>query len=78
MFNKLAIVTIVVTQGSADIPAGTLFVATDPGDCITGTDEGIKMIEDMGGKADAFCDYTFAPATSLRPKARPLEVDLNP
>ena len=71
MIETLAFVTIVVTQGTADIPAGTQFRSTDPIVCITGTDEGIQMIEDMGGKADAFCDYTYAPATSIRPKARP-------
>lgn len=70
MIEKLAFVTIVVTQGTTDIPAGTQFRSTEPIRCITGTDEGIKMIEDMGGKADAFCEYTFAPAKSIRPKAR--------
>lgn len=73
MIDTLAYVTIVVTQGTSDIPAGTQFRSTDPVVCITGTDQGIKMIEDMGQgmKADAFCDYTYAPATSIRPKARP-------
>lgn len=71
MFEQLAYVTIVVTQGTADIPVGTQFRSTEPIDCITGTDEGIAMIENkFNGKADAFCDYTFAPATSIRPKAR--------
>ena len=67
----LAIVTIVVTVGTADMPAGTLFVSTEPVVCITAADEGIAKVEAMGGKADAFCDYTFAPATSIRPRARP-------
>lgn len=67
----LAFVTIVVTVGTAEMPAGTVFVSTEPVDCITGTDEGIAKVEAMGGKADAFCDWTFAPATSIRPKARP-------
>ena len=71
MLETLAFVTIVVTQGTADLPVGTEFRSTEPIVCITGTDEGIKMIEDMGGRADAFCDYTYAPARSIRPKARP-------
>lgn len=70
MIDKLAYVTIIVTQGTADIPVGTQFKSTEPIVCITGTDEGIKVIEDMGGKADALCEYTYAPATSIRPKAR--------
>ena len=70
MSKSLAFVTILVTQGTADIPVGTEFVSVDPVACITGTDEGIKMIEEMGGKADAFCNYTYAPARSIRPKAR--------
>lgn len=74
MIEKLAFVTIVVTQGTADIPAGTQFRSTEPIRCITGTEEGIKMIERMGGKADGFCEYTYAPATSIRPKARPEEL----
>jgi hypothetical protein len=71
MIETLAFVTIVVTQGSADIPAGTQFRSIEPIRCITGTDEGIKMIESMapGMKADGFCDYTYAPAYSIRPKA---------
>ncbi len=71
MIETLAYVTIIVTQGTADIPEGTQFRSTEPIACIAGTDEGIAMIEEMGGKADAFCDYTYAPAKSIRPKARP-------
>ena len=72
MIEKLAYVTIIITQqGTTDIPVGTQFRSTEPIRCITGTDEGIKMIERMGGKADAFCEYTYAPATSIRPKMRP-------
>lgn len=71
MIETLAFVTIVVTQGTTDIPAGTQFRSTEPIACILGTDEGIRKIELMGGKADAFCDYTYAPAQSIRPKARP-------
>ena len=70
MIETLAFVTIVVTQPTADIPAGTQFRSTEPIRCITGTDEGIAQIELMGGKADAFCEYTYAPARSIRPKAR--------
>lgn len=72
MSKTLAFVTIIVTHtGTSGIPVGTEFVSTEPVPCITGSDEGIKKIEQLGGKADAVCDYTFAPATSIRPKARP-------
>lgn len=71
MSKTLAFVTIVVTQGAGDLPAGTQFRSTEPIVCITGSAEGIKKIEEMGGKADAFCEYTFAPVTSPRPKMRP-------
>lgn len=73
MIETLAFVTIIVTQGTVDIPEGTQFRSTEPIVCITGTDEGIKMIEGMGGKADAFCEYTYAPVKSIRPKARPVD-----
>lgn len=70
MSKTLAFVTIVVTQGAGDIPTGTQFRSTEPIVCITGSAEGVKMIEAMGGKADVFCEYTYAPARSIRPKAR--------
>ena len=70
MIEKLADVTIIGTQGTADIQEGTQFIAIEPIRCIAGTDEGISMIEEVGGKADAFCDYTYAPAKSIRTKAR--------
>lgn len=73
MIETLAFVTIIVTQGTVDIPEGTQFRSTEPIVCITGTDEGIKMIEGMGGKADAFCEYTYAPVKSIRLKARPVD-----
>lgn len=70
MIETLAFVTIVVTQGTADIPAGTEFRSTEPAVCIAATDEGIALIEAAGGKANAFCKYTYAPARSIRPRAR--------
>lgn len=70
MIETLAFVTIVVTQGVEGAPAGATFTTTEPVACIESANAGIKLIEDLGGKADAFCDYTYAPATSLRPKAR--------
>ena len=70
MIETLAFVTIVVTQGTADIPAGTQFRSTEPLRCTVGIDHGIKVIELLDGKADGFCEYTYAPARSIRPKAR--------
>ena len=70
MIETLAFVTIVVTQPTADIPAGTQFRSTEPVRCSANIDHGIKVIELLYGKADGFCEYTYAPARSIRPKAR--------
>ena len=71
MIETLAFVTIIVTQETPDFPKGYSFTLNEPVQCAIGIDQGIKTIELMGGKADGFCDYTFAPARSIRPKARP-------
>lgn len=70
MSKTLAFVTIVVTQGVEGLPAGSEFILTQPVQCAIGIDQGIKTVELMGGKADGFCEYTYAPARSIRPKAR--------
>ena len=70
MIETLAFVTIVVTQPTPDFPKGYTFTLNEPVRCSIGIDQGIKTIELMGGKADGFCKYTYAPAYSIRPKAR--------
>lgn len=75
MIETLAFVTIIVTQDvdpkhGYSLPEGSTFTLNQPLRCGIGIDQGIKTVELMGGKADGYCDYTFAPARSIRPKAR--------
>jgi len=70
MIETLAFVTIVVTQGTPEIPLGTRFYSREPVECAVAMDWAIQMIEDQGGKADGHCEYTHAPATSVRPTKR--------
>ena len=71
MIETLAFVTVIITQGADGLPEGTVFETTDPVQCIRASEEILAYIEGIGGKADTFCEYTHAPATSIRPKARP-------
>ena len=70
MLETLAFVTVVVTHGVDGLPAGTEFKTNDPVRCLE-MGKFIVAIESLGARADGFCDYTFAPARSIRPKARP-------
>lgn len=66
MIDMLAFVTIVVTQGT-----GMEFYSTEPVVCGEAMDMMIEAIEEVGGKADGFCEYTHAPVESVRPVMRP-------
>ena len=70
MFEMLAFVTITVTQGVDGLPTGSQFRTNDPVRCSVNMEWLIARVEELGGKADGCCDYTFAPARSIRPKAR--------
>lgn len=70
MLEKLAFVTIVITQGVEGLPEGTVFTTNDPVRCSVSMDQFIAEVEKLGAKANGFCDYTFAPARSIRPRAR--------
>ena len=71
MFERLAFVTITVTQGVDGLPTGSQFRTDDPVRCSVSMAELIRRVEDIAnGKADGSCEYTFAPARSIRPKAR--------
>ena len=71
MIDMLAFVTIVVTQGTAGMPAGIEFYSTEPVVCGEAMDMMIEAIEAVGGKADGVCEYTRAPVESERPVMRP-------
>ena len=71
MIDMLAFVTIVVTQGTAGMPTDTEFYSTEPVVCGEAMDMMIEAIEGVGGKADGFCEYTYAPIGSVRPVIRP-------
>lgn len=70
MFNKLAFVTITITQSIDGLPAGSQFRTDDPVKCSVNMAELIRRVEELGSKANGSCEYTFAPARSIRPKAR--------
>ena len=70
MIDMLALVTIVVTQGTIGMPTGTEFYSTEPVICAEAMDMMIQAIEEVGGKADGFCTYTHAPVESVRPVMR--------
>ena len=71
MVDMLAFVTIVVTQGTSGMPTGTEFYSTEPVVCGEAMDMMIEAIEEVGGEADGFCEYTHAPVESVRPMMRP-------
>ena len=71
MVDMLAFVTIVVTQGTSGMPTGTEFYSTEPVVCGEAMDMMIEAIEEVGGEADGFCEYTHAPVESERPVMRP-------
>ena len=73
MKEMLAFVTIIITQDTDGMPVGTKYVSTEPVPCVETITEITDVIESMGGKADAFCEYTYAPRKSIRPKARPVD-----
>lgn len=65
MSETLAFVVIVVTQVIAGVPTVTEFRSVDPMVC------DVAAIEEMVPEAKVFCDYTYAPVTSIRPRMRP-------
>ena len=70
IIEKLAFVTITVTHGVDGLPAGSQFRTDDPVRCSVNMAILIERVESVGGKANGSCDYTFAPARSIRPRAR--------
>jgi hypothetical protein len=69
----LAFITFLVTEPHSGDQ--TSFTTTAPTDCIAIGESITVEMEADGFLVDYFCDYTRAPATSMRPKARPMGVD---
>jgi len=69
IMKTLAFVTYTITA-PADL-AGTEFITNELVECIPNMEATVPALEANGAEIDAFCDYTFAPITSMRPVARP-------
>lgn len=69
MMKTLAFVTYTIVA-PADL-AGTEFITIEPVECIPNMEATVPALEANGAEVDAFCEYTSAPITSMRPVARP-------
>lgn len=68
--ETLAFVTMIITQGAEGLPVGLTMETNHPVQCIAASEAITERVEQLGAKVDLFCEYTQAPARSLRPKAR--------
>ncbi len=67
--EKLAFITFVITSPAHY--AGEAFITTKPMECARDGDFIARNFEALGNEVDYYCEYTSAPATSMRPVARP-------
>lgn len=66
--KTLAFITFIITSGPY---AGETFVTSHPMECIRDGEMIARNFEALDHAVNVFCDYTFAPVTSMRPVARP-------
>lgn len=64
----LAFLTAIITGGPSSM-IGLELVTIEPVECDLRS--WLAEFEENGLEADLFCEYTGAPATSIRPEARP-------
>ena len=68
MSKTLAIVIYTIVS-PVDL-SGVELKTSEPVECVANMNATIPALEANGAKIDAYCDYTGAPVTSMRPRAR--------
>lgn len=73
MNEFLAIITFLITEPHSGHESR--FSTDYPTNCVAVSERISERLEAEGFLVDTFCDYTRAPAKSMRPRARPVRTD---